>query len=188
MDAIDAIRTRRSVRAFRDAPAARALIEALIADAACAPFTPIAKDGAWHFTAIRGRERLAEYGDRALAFARANRPQLRGWEWTERPGFSVFHGAPAAVVIAGRLGLPVALEECTRAGQLLELAAHARGLGACWVGAPMLWLREPSVRAELGIPEGWLPYAAFALGWADEAAARAKPAERPPVMVEWVGE
>ena len=188
MDAIAAIRTRRSVRSFLDTPLDRATIGDLIADAAHAPFTPIATEGAWHFTAILGRGRLAGYGDRALAFARANRPQLRGYEWTDRPGFSVFHGAPAAVVISGRLGLPVALEECTRAGQLLDIAANARGVGACWIGSPMLWLREPAARAELAIPEGWMPYACFALGWPDVDAPRLPPAPRPPLEIAWIGE
>ena len=186
MDAIAAIRGRRSIRSFVDCPVERALIEELIADASHAPFTPAAKDEAWHFTVIRGRERLAEYGERSLAFARENRPQRRGWEWTEREGFSVFHGAPAAIVISGRTELPVALEECTRAGQLLELAAHARGLGACWVGAPMLWLREPAVRAELGIPQGWTPHATVALGWPDTNAAPDAPPQRPATLIEWI--
>jgi nitroreductase len=186
MDAIAAIRSRRSVRAFRAAAPDHAVVEALIADAAHAPFTPIAKTGAWRFTVILGRERLEDYGERALAFARAHRPQLAGYEWTERPGFSVFHGAPAAIVISGREALPVALEECTRAGQLLDIAATARGLGVCWIGSPMLWLRDPATRAELSIPEGWLPYAAFALGEPD-VAADAPRAERPPLEIDWIG-
>jgi len=184
MDAIAAIRSRRSVRAFLDEPLDRVVLEALIADAAHAPFTPIARTGAWRFSVILGRARLEDYGARALAFARAHRPQFAGYEWTERPGFSVFHGAPAAVVIAGREGLAVALEECTRAGQLLDIAATARGLGACWVGSPMLWLRDPATRAELGVPPGWLPHAAFALGW--PAPDQPERAPRPPLTVDWV--
>ena len=186
MDAIEAIRTRRSVRSFLDRPVERALIEDLIGDASHAPFTPIAKTGAWHFTAICGRKRLAGYGERALAYAREHRPQLAGYEWTERAGFSVFHGATAGFVISGRAGLPSELEECTRAGQIFQIAVHARGLGECWVGSPMLWLQDAATRAEFGIPEGWLPMAAFALGWADPAAALAPPAPRPPHLVAWV--
>lgn len=188
MDAIAAIHTRRSVRAFLPTPLDRATIGDLLGDAAHAPFTPVAQSGAWHFAAILGNARLAGYGARALAFARDNRPQLRGYEWTDRPGFSVFHGAPAAVIISGRLGLPVALEECTRAGQLLDIAANARGVGACWIGSPMLWLREPATRAELGVPEGWMPYACFALGKPDFDAAMPPRAQRPPLYIDWIGE
>ena len=41
------------------------------------------------------------------------------------------------------------------------LSAHARGLGSCWVGAPMLWLRRAETRKELGIAEAFEPFAAF---------------------------
>jgi nitroreductase len=184
MDAIAAIRSRRSTRAFEDRPLDRQLVTALIEDATHAPFTPIAKRGAWLFTVIEGRDKLAEVGERALDFARANRPQLAGYEWTERSDFSVFHGAPVAIVISGRHELPVALEECTRAGQILDIAANARGVGICWVGAPMMWLRDDAARNELQIPDGWVPYAAFALGY---AAAGQPPSttERPPLDIRW---
>jgi nitroreductase len=185
MDAITAIRGRRSVRAYQDKPVARELIAALIEDAAHAPFTPISKQGAWRFTVIEGAARVSAMGSRALEFARKHRPQVRGYEWTERPGFSVFHGAPVILIISGRRALPVALEECTRAGQIFEIAAHARGLGSCWVGSPMLWLLDPATRAELDIPEDWLPYATFAFGYPADGP-MPPPAERPPVQVDWV--
>jgi len=186
MDAIEAIHRRRSIRVFLDRPVERTLLAELIVDAAHAPFTPSARMGAWQFAVVLGRQQLADYGACALDYARAHRPQLAGYEWTERPGFSVFHGAPAAVVISGPEALPgtLALEECTRAGQLLDIAATARGLGACWVGSPMPWLRDPATRAELGIPEGWIPQAAFAIGWpASEQPARA---DRPPLEIQWI--
>ncbi len=44
------------------------------------------------------------------------------------------------------------------------LAAHARGLGTCWIGLSRPWLNEAAVKAELGIPEGWHPVAPIVLG------------------------
>lgn len=189
MDAITAIRTRRAVRAFEDRQVERELLAAIIEDAAHAPFTPLAREGAWLFAVLEGRERIRDYGDRALAFARSNRPQGPGYEWTERPGFSVFHGASAIIIVAGREGFAGAREECTRAGQILEIAANARGLGTCWVGAPMLWLSDQDVRLKLGIPTGWMPQAVFAVGYPDRAAVAATPpASRPPVTTLWLTE
>lgn len=187
MDAITAIRTRRAVRAFEDRGVDRDTIADVIADACHAPFTPLAREGAWLFTVLTGRERVASAGELALAHAVAHRPAGPGYEWTERPGFSVFHGAPAAIVISGREGFAGAREECTRAGQILEIAAHARGLGTCWVGSPMLWLIDPQTRAELRIPAGWCPQAAFAIGYPDAAKVIATPpAARPPVETIWL--
>jgi nitroreductase len=162
MDTITAIRTRRSIRAYEERPVRRELIEEIISDAAQAPTTPLSEP--WVFVVVEGRDRIAGYGERAKAYARANRPSGPGYAWTDLPDFSVFHGAPAVIVICAPAAGTQGLEDCTRAGQNLMLSAHARGLGTCWVGAPMLWLRDPAVRNELGIPPTCAPFAAFALG------------------------
>lgn len=165
MDMIDAIHGRRSIRRFRTDPVPRPLIEALILDAACAPFTPMSPPDPWVFTVVEGRARITSYGERALDFVRSHRPQRDGYGWADDPHFSVFHAAPAIIIISGASTNPLGLEECTRAGQILTLSAHARGLGSCWVGSPNLWLRDPRVRLELGIPEGFTPHAVFAIGF-----------------------
>lgn len=165
MDAIDAIHNRRSIRRFRPNAVPKPLLEALILDAACAPFTPISPPDPWVFTVVEGRARIASYGERALAFARMHRPQRDGYAWADDPDFCVFHDAPAIIIISGASTNPLGLEECTRAGQILTLSAHARGLGSCWVGSPNLWMRDPRVRLEVGIPEGFTPYAVFAIGF-----------------------
>ena len=165
MDAIAAIRNRRSIRDYAETAVERGLVEAVIGDSTHAPWTPLALPDPWVFTVIEGAERIADYGARALAYAREHRPQARGYEWTERPDFSVFYNAPVLILISGRADYPLALEECTRAAQILTIAATARGLGSCWVGSPNLWLREPGVQKELGIPAGFVPQAAIVLGY-----------------------
>ena len=47
------------------------------------------------------------------------------------------------------------------------LSAHARGLGTCWVGSPLLWLRTEEVKAELQVPAALTPNVAMCLGYAD---------------------
>src|SRR5579871_2989834 len=129
----------------------------------------------WSFNVIEGVERIAAYGKRALDHARAHRPDGPGWDWVERPGFDVFWGAPDVIVISGPAG------DCNRAGQNLMLSAHARGLGTCWVGSPMLWITTPEVRSELKIPSNLTPVAVFCLGYPAEAS---EPAvrEKPPLI------
>lgn len=165
MDAIKAIRGRRSIRDYLALVPDRDLIGEIIRDAAHAPWTPISRPEPWVFTVIEGRERIAGYGERALRFARENRPDRPGYAWASDPSFSVFHDAPVVILISGKIGSPVALEECTRAGQLLTISAHARGLGSCWVGAPNLWLADKGVQAELGIPDDFEPLAAITIGY-----------------------
>jgi nitroreductase len=61
------------------------------------------------------------------------------------------------------------------------LSAHARGLGTCWVGSPMLWLSTPEVRAELAIPAALTPVAVLCLGY-PAAFPDAVPHEKPPII------
>jgi nitroreductase len=157
MDVIEAIHSRRSVRAYTAEPVERDLIESLIWDAAQAP-PPFAGQIPWTFNVIRGAERIAVYGERAIQYARDHRPSNVEGTWRDREDFRVFWDAPAVVIISG----PV--EDCCRAAQLLTLAAHARGLGSCWVGAPMQWLQTPAAKAEIGIPADVTPVSVICLG------------------------
>ena len=171
MDAIEAIHTRRSIRAYTERPVDRPLIEHLIWDAAQAP-PPFAGQVPWTFNIVQGAGLIAAYGERARRYARDHRPEGPGWAWIDREDFDIFWGAPVLVVISG----PV--EDCCRAAQTLLLAAHARGLGACWVGSPMLWLRTDEAKAELGVPPHLTPISAICLGCAaqvPEPQTRAKP-------------
>jgi nitroreductase len=158
MDAIEAIHTRRSIRSYLSRPVENGLIEEIIWDAAQAP-PPFSGRVPWTFNVLQGVERISSYGDEALQYARDNYPDGPEWEWRNRPGFQVFWGAPVVIIISG----PV--EDCCRAGQNLMLSAHARGLGTCWVGSPMLWLRTEPTKAKLRIPAELTPVCAFCLGY-----------------------
>jgi nitroreductase len=127
MDVIEAIHTRRSIRSYLPRPVDRRLIEQVVLDAAQAP-TPFSGQMPWTFNVVEGVERTSAFGDEALQYARDNRPDEPGWDWTDMPGFQVFWDAPILIVICGRV------EDCCRAGQNLMLSAHERGLGTCWVG------------------------------------------------------
>ena len=165
MDVIEAMHARRSIRAYRPERVDRALIEDLIWAAAQAPTPPASGETPWSFCVIEGVDRLAVYGARAKQYARDHQPEGRPRTWTESPDFKVFWDAPALVLICGRGGIREAPFDCCRAGQNLMLAAHARGLGSCWVGAPLSWLNSPDVAEELGLPAGFDPMVAIILGY-----------------------
>lgn len=166
MDTIEAIHGRRSIRDYEPRPVQRSLVEVILHDAAQAPTPPVSGKAPFAFVVIEGIERLAEYGAEALALAKANRKPGASYDWVDKPGFSVFFNAPAAVIICGfDDGYGQAPQDCNRAGQNLMLSAHARGLGTCWIGSPMPWLREPATCSHLGVPAGYAPYAAFTLGY-----------------------
>ena len=164
MDTVTAIRTRRSIRDYENRTVKREIIADILWDAAQAPTTPVS--GPFLFHVIEGVARIAILGERAKQYARAHRSDAGDDSWTDRPDFKVFLDAPVVIVISGHAGNSQSIEDCNRAGQNLVLSAHARGLGSCWVGAPMLWLRSPEARKALGIAEAFEPFATFTLGYA----------------------
>jgi nitroreductase len=152
----------------------RELVESIILDAACAP-PPFSGQVPWTFNVIEGVERIATYGERARRYAQERRSKEAGWSWLDRADFKIFWDAPVLIVISGPI------EDCCRAGQNLMLAAHARGLGTCWVGSPMLWLSTAEAKVELGIPENSTPVSALCLGYAETVPATPAPA-RPTII------
>lgn len=179
MNVIDAIHSRRSVRAYRPDPVSRGLIEDLLWAAVQAPSPPASGDMPWALCVIEGVERIAAYGERAKLFARDHRP-AGNWQWSEKPEFSVFWGAPVLVLICARRGTAEAPFDCCRAGQNLMLAAHDRDLGSCWLGAPIPWLHSPGVADELGVPQAFDPVVAIILGYAAEIP-KGQPRPRPAI-------
>ena len=176
MDVIEAIHTRRSIRSYLPRAVERELIEQVIWDAAQAP-PPLRGQVPWTFSVVLGIERISAYGDQAKQYAKDSHSGEPGWGWTDRPEFEVFWGAPALIIMSGRI------DDCCRAGQNLMLSAHARGLGTCWVGSSLLWLKTARVKAELEIPPEETPAAALCLGY-PAAIPEAVPRAWPPII--WV--
>jgi nitroreductase len=168
VDPIKAMHERRSVRAYQTRPVPRELLEELLWAAVQAPIPPVSGNDPWAIMVFQGVEPLERYGVRARDYAFEHQPAGRSWEWTTRPGFRVFWGAPALVLFCAKASNPEAPFDCCRAAQNFVIAAHARGLGSCWVGAPIPWLSDPGVRSELGVPEGFIPSAAIVLGYPAE--------------------
>ena len=177
MDAIEAIRSRRSIRSFRPDVVPRSMIQKVIADAAQAP-PPFSGQVPWAFSVLEGADRIARLGERAMQYAKDHRPDGPGWNWVDNPDLRVFWNAPVVIVISGPAG------DCCRAGQNLMLSAHARGLGTCWVGAPHLWLGTEEGRAAFAIPDGLEPGAVLCLGYPE--AIPVAPAHAKPKII-WLG-
>jgi F420 biosynthesis protein FbiB-like protein len=60
----------------------------------------------------------------------------------------------------------MAVQSTAMAGQNLLLAAHACGLGACWMCAPLF--APAVVRAALSLPDDWQPQGAVTMGYPAE--------------------
>jgi nitroreductase len=153
MDAITCLKTRRSIRVYASLPVAQSVIEDLVD---CARLAPTAMNRQpWTFVAIRDadtRQRLASIVEHAPFLAQA----------------------PACIAVFCA-GSEFWVEDGSAAIENLLLAAHAHGLGSCWVAGYQVPYAD-AVRDLLGAPEEARLLALVTVGYADESPA---PDKRP---------
>ena len=167
MELLDAIRNRRAVRDYTNAPIDRTVIERLINAAILAPSAMNLQP--WAFAALLDRDRIAEYAGRVKSWLLANFSEtaldasLRGL--VEGEHYSIFHNAPALVLVLAKSAQPQAFEDCCLAAQNLMLAARGEGLGTCCIGLARPWLNLKSTKHELGLPEEYETVVPVILGY-----------------------
>jgi len=105
-------------------------------------------------------------------------------EIVNAPGYDIFYGAPALIVISGDRTVPGAIYDCQLAAENLFLAAHARGLGTCYMGFLQLAADHPEAQALLGIADGYKMMAAAVVGHPNVRSEG--PPQRNPARIVWV--
>jgi len=157
MDVLEAIRGRRSIRAFKSKKVTQETVEKLLDAARCAPSAGNIQP--WEFIVVRKPEIK-----RALAEAALDQ--------------TFIEEAPIVIVVCanenrssqgyGIRGKTLyCIQDTAAAIQNIHLAAYSLGLGTCWIGA----FREEEVGEILKIPQGIRPVAIIPVGY---------PAETPP--------
>jgi nitroreductase len=147
MDALEAIFTRRSVRAFTPDPVDEGLLQEVLRAGVAAPSGGNVQ--AWGFVLVRAPERLADL--RSLAPGIIGEPQVV---------IAVCLDGARSARLGGSGGERLAWLDIGLAIQNLLLAAHSSGLGACPIGS----FHRQAVAAFLGLPAGVEPVVLVALG------------------------
>ncbi len=185
MELRQAIYGRRSVRAFTSQPVEEAVFRALIDAAIQAPSAMNAQP--WAFVVIQERSLLEDYAEHAkahyltLELPEPYRSEIR--EILAQPGYDIFHGAPALVVIYARSDHHDNVSDCFLAAQNLMLTAHDAGLGACPIGLARPYLDLPEIKDALGVAPGWLVALPLVIG--HPAGATQRPGRRPAMILAW---
>lgn len=153
MELMEAILTRRSVRAYTDEPVTDEQIDALLNAAVHAPSGMNTQP--WAFGVLTGKESLRALSQRAkehlLAGLTDDSPLARYREHLEDPEANLFYDAPALVLIYTKPAVTAQIDGCLAAENLM-LAAHGMGLGTCWIGLAMGLLMSKPVCEEFGVP------------------------------------
>jgi nitroreductase len=78
--------------------------------------------------------------------------------------FNVFYNAPCVIYIIGSNAVQSLDIDCALAASYIMFCAARRGLGTCWVGLGA-HIREPKLRAEMGIPDNCRIVAPIIIGY-----------------------
>ena len=153
-DKLSFIFGRRSIRAYSPGNIDQNTVTALLEAAMAAP-SAMTKDP-WRFIVVREEQMLSN-----LAATLA--------------GGKMLVTANLAIVVCGDIDaafdrqLSFLLQDCSAAIENLLLAAHALGLGACWVGVHPIEDAVNRVKQLLSLPAPIVPIAVIALGHPGEA-------------------
>lgn len=171
MEIMEAIKTRRSIRAFTDRHISREDLETIVEAAIYAPSAMNRQS--WRFTVVQDKVRIE-------ALAAAIRQELGRDE-----GYN-FYRPDVLILASNERDNRNGTEDCACALENIFLAAHALGIGSVWINQLKGICDVPEVRAvlrELRLPEEHIVLGMAALGY---AAVPPKQAEKNRGVVEWV--
>lgn len=186
MDLDQAITGRRAVREYTADAVDEETIRRLIGAAVQAPSA--VNQQPWTFTVVRDQRVLDRISHDAKAHMLAAMPAGSQSDHFRSllsdPGFHIFYHAPVLIVISAGAEGPWIVEDCALAAQNLMLAAHAAGLGSCWIGFAQSFLKSPAGKDLLGLPASWIPAAPIIVG---HPKSRPLPVPRKEPVMRWVG-
>ncbi len=174
MEALEAIRTRRSTRVFQDRLIEAATLDQVLEAGRLAPSGMNAQGN--HFLVIQNKEILEKLGSLVQdAFARMEvtedtYPSLRNSIQRSKQGNYVFyHQAPTLIVVANKKDYGNGQADVSVALTTMMIAANALDLGSCYINQ-LRWLSEdPTVLAylqELGLAADERVYGSLSIGYA----------------------
>jgi len=88
-------------------------------------------------------------------------------ELLKNENFNVFYNAPCVIYIVGSKTVHSLEIDCALMASYIMFAATARGLGTCWIGLGA-HIRDPKLRAEMGMDENLRIVAPLIIGYPKE--------------------
>jgi nitroreductase len=166
---LENIFTRRSIRRYLPKPLPREILEQIVKAGTYAPSARNSQP--WHFTVVTSPGRIDRITEELKA-AVARMPQNHYKDFVGAASYSVnFRNAPVFIIVSGDAGASIMIEaDCALALGNMFLAAHALGVGSCWVNQLGPIGDEPGFRAHLtalGFPESHRVIGGLALGRPD---------------------
>ncbi|MBP2134210.1 nitroreductase [Methanomicrobium sp. W14] len=171
MDTMDAIMTRRSIRKFEERQIPDEILNRIILAGTYAPSALALQP--WAFVVIQDKEFLKEISDYCAPVLLSNMRKSVSHEGMsdkfrkllEGENYSIYYNAPTVILIAGKNTCRFKDIDCSLCAENMMLAAHALGVGSCFVGSSEIAYENKELLEKFRIPEGSSPVGTIAFGY-----------------------
>ena len=167
MDISEAIRKRKSIRAYLDKPVPEDDLTKIVEAGRWAP-----NAGEFQISVIRNkglRQRINDRAHNAMVHSEIEFVRQR----VSLPGYQPLYGAPVLILLSGPTEAPHSTANSALAAENMILEATGLGLGSCYVVSPTLALngeKNRDLAQEAGIPDGYTLQCGVIVGYiADES-------------------
>ena len=184
-EVIKTILERRAVRKYEDRPVSREDLELIVK---CGQYAATGMGvQPWHFTVVTDKNVLNQLNEanKAIMLADPNTP-APVLDMIHSGQFDTYRGAPCAVLVSGQDTQQNTIADCANAVENMAIAAKALGLDSCYLASYQVCLNAPGgekLKEMLGIPEGYVPNFALAVGYGAE---KPEAAPRREGTVNWI--
>jgi nitroreductase len=180
-EVINAIKNRRSVRAYKNVSIEKDVLQAIVE---AGYYAPTGHNGQpWHFAVVQDGALIAEVNaETKKKMAQVPVGWIKNAAKSPRP---VTHGAPVLIIVSSKKGYVTGRDDCTAALENMLIAAESLGVGSCWMGFVSFTFDDNELMARLGVPEGYEPQQAAVFGYPDGEKKEAPP--RNPDVVTYTG-
>jgi len=172
MEAIEAIMTRRSVRKFEDRQIPDGILEKIIRAGTWAPSALALQP--WAFVVVQDQKFLRRVSDYCIPILLARMKNAHEGlsdlfrSLLESENYSIYYDAPTVIMIVGKTKSRFREIDCSLCAQNMMLAAHALGIGSCWIGSTDVAYDNAELMAGFRIPEGYSPGGTISCGFPAE--------------------
>lgn len=175
---LDVIKTRRSIRKFKNTQIAYTDLQEIMD---CALYAPSGMNQQkWHFSVVQDKSMI----DRMVNTIKENMLNSGNEMFAKNaknPAFNVFYGAPTVVLITAEEKAMFTQFDCGAAAENITLAATALNIGSCIIamsGFLFSAARSKELKEELGIPVNYEHIISVALGYREGENPEAPPRKK----------
>jgi nitroreductase len=167
----DLLKNRRAIRDFQEKEVPLDIIKEILQESCLAPSASNGQP--CQFSIINCKKTIKALSDESKAnllddFAKNKAALNPGYvEMLKNENFNVFYNAPSLICVIGSTAVHSLELDCALAACYIMFSAVSRGLGTCWI-ALGAYIRDPKIKALLGIPDGCRIVAPIIIGYPKE--------------------